>query len=175
MTCFWITFIRYTQSWKIGSQNNLKSLGAIKPMHLWEEELSINKLHKPYKGPSWSLLYGSWIYNYLCNHCLSPLKLWVRYPLMTRCNRYYIMGWSLSLTCSWSVVSPDALFPQQNWPPRYNWNYLQSGVKYHNSNPNPFFYVCFACLYTSIEHLVGNHYNFVLKPHSREPHRWCNS
>jgi hypothetical protein len=23
---------------------------------------------------SWSWLYGSWIYNYLCNQCLSPLK-----------------------------------------------------------------------------------------------------
>jgi hypothetical protein len=29
-------------------------------------------------GPSWSWSYGSWIYNYLCNQCLSPLKLWVR-------------------------------------------------------------------------------------------------
>jgi hypothetical protein len=29
-------------------------------------------------GPSWS--YGSWIYNYLCNQCLSPLKLWVWMP-----------------------------------------------------------------------------------------------
>ena len=28
----------------------------------------------------WS--YGSWIYNYLCNQCLSPLKLWVRYNIM---------------------------------------------------------------------------------------------
>jgi len=27
-------------------------------------------------SPSWS--YGSWIYNYLCNQCLSPLKLWVQ-------------------------------------------------------------------------------------------------
>ena len=26
------------------------------------------------EGPSWS--YGSWIYNNLCNQCLSPLKLW---------------------------------------------------------------------------------------------------
>jgi hypothetical protein len=34
------------------------------------------------QGPSWSWLYGSWIYNYLCNQCLSPLKLWVRIPLM---------------------------------------------------------------------------------------------
>ena len=27
-------------------------------------------------GPSWSWSYGSWINNYLCNQCLSPL--WVR-------------------------------------------------------------------------------------------------
>jgi hypothetical protein len=26
---------------------------------------------------SWSWSYGSWIYNYLCNLCLSPLTLWV--------------------------------------------------------------------------------------------------
>ena len=44
--------------------------------------LSINtctavKLHLNHKmRPSWSWLYGSWIYNYLCNQCLSPLKLW---------------------------------------------------------------------------------------------------
>jgi len=25
------------------------------------------------KGPSWSWSYGSWIYDYLCNQCLSPL------------------------------------------------------------------------------------------------------
>jgi len=29
------------------------------------------------EGPSWSWSYGSWIYNYLYNHCLSPLKLGV--------------------------------------------------------------------------------------------------
>jgi len=32
---------------------------------------------KPYtvcEGPSWSWSYGSWIHNYLCNQCLSPLK-----------------------------------------------------------------------------------------------------
>ena len=34
-------------------------------------------LTNPKKGASWSL-YGSWIYNYLCNQCLSPLTLWVR-------------------------------------------------------------------------------------------------
>ena len=36
-------------------------------------------------------LYFSCIYNYLCNQCWSPLKLWVRTPLMARCARYNIM------------------------------------------------------------------------------------
>ena len=30
---------------------------------------------------SWSWSYGSWIYNYVCNQCLSLLKLCVRIPL----------------------------------------------------------------------------------------------
>ena len=30
---------------------------------------------------SWSWSYGSWIYDYLCNQCLSPLTLWVRISL----------------------------------------------------------------------------------------------
>jgi hypothetical protein len=41
---------------------------------------------------SWSWSYGSWIYNYLCNQCLSPLRLWVRILLMamcTGCLRFY--------------------------------------------------------------------------------------
>ena len=40
-------------------------------------------------GPSWS--YGSWIYNYLCNQCVSQLTLWVRISLMAKCNRYKII------------------------------------------------------------------------------------
>ena len=31
-----------------------------------------------FSGSSWSWSYGSWIYNYLYNQCLSPLTLWVR-------------------------------------------------------------------------------------------------
>ena len=37
-------------------------------------------------GSSWS--YGSWIYNYLCNQCLSTFKLWVPSSFMARCTRY---------------------------------------------------------------------------------------
>jgi len=33
----------------------------------------------------------SWIYNYMCNQCLSPLKLWVWTPFMVGCTRYNIM------------------------------------------------------------------------------------
>ena len=31
-----------------------------------------------FHGSSWSWSYDSWIYNFLCNQCLSPLMLWVR-------------------------------------------------------------------------------------------------
>ena len=41
--------------------------------------------------PSWSWSYGSWIYNYLCNQCLSLPKFWVRILLMARCTWYNIM------------------------------------------------------------------------------------
>ena len=43
---------------------------------------------------SWSWSYNSWIYNYLCNKCLLPLKLGGRLP----CTRYNIMRYSLSVT-----------------------------------------------------------------------------
>ena len=32
------------------------------------------------KGLPWSWSYDNWIYNYLCNQCLSPLTLWVQIP-----------------------------------------------------------------------------------------------
>jgi len=53
-----------------------------------------------YTGQWWSWSYGSWIYNYLCNQCLSPLKLWLRIPFMwgvldtTLCDK----------VCQWLVV-----------------------------------------------------------------------
>ena len=38
------------------------------------------------RGLSWPWSYGSWIYNYLCNQCLSPLMLWVRISIRARCT-----------------------------------------------------------------------------------------
>jgi hypothetical protein len=45
--------------------------------------------------PSWSWSYVSWIYNDLCDQCISPLTLWVWFPLRrgvldtTVCDKVY--------------------------------------------------------------------------------------
>ena len=58
----------------------------------------------------WLWSYGSWIYNYLCNQCLSPLMLWVRISIRARCTtlcdkvcQWLATGWWFSLL--WSLVS----------------------------------------------------------------------
>jgi len=63
----------------------------------------LNLFYTDVLGPSWSWSYGSWIYNYMCNQCLS-LQLWARTPLMARCIRYNFMWYSLSVTCGRPVV-----------------------------------------------------------------------
>ena len=62
---------------------------------------------------SWS--YGSWIYNYLCNQCQSPLKLWVRTPLgrgvldTTSCDK--VCQW---LAAGWPWFSSGTLVSSTN-------------------------------------------------------------
>ena len=57
------------------------------------------------RGLSSSRSYGSWIYNYLCNQCLSALtKVVSSNRAYTRCTRYNITWWSLSVTCGMSVI-----------------------------------------------------------------------
>jgi hypothetical protein len=41
------------------------------------EENNKNWVYYSFRGQLWSWSYGSCIYNYLCNQCLSPLRLWV--------------------------------------------------------------------------------------------------
>jgi hypothetical protein len=36
-------------------------------------------------GPSCPWTYDRWIYNYLCNQCLSPLMVWVQISMRARC------------------------------------------------------------------------------------------
>ena len=51
------------------------------------------------------IIITKWIMNYLCNQCLSPLKLWVCIVLMARCTRYNIMWSSLSVISLGTPVS----------------------------------------------------------------------
>ena len=63
-----------------------------------------NTQYSNYRRPSRSWSYGSCIYNYLCNHCLSPLMLWVRISIRVRCTplcdkvcQWFETGWWFSL------------------------------------------------------------------------------
>ena len=74
------------------------------------------------------------LWQYLCNQCLSPLKLWGRIPLIGNRTRYIIM-------CQWFAIgrlfSPGSPTSLTNKMPRYNWNIVESEIKHYNRNPNP--------------------------------------
>ena len=73
--------------------------------------------------PSWSLSYGSWICNYLCNQCPSPLMLWVRISIRARCTAL------CDKVCQW--LATDRLFSPSTLVSSTN-------VKHHNPNPCTF-------------------------------------
>jgi hypothetical protein len=79
------------------------------------------------KGPSWSWSYGSWIYNYLRNQCLSLLMLRVRISIRARCTL-------CDKVCQWLATGRWFSPPIKNWPPRYNWTIVESGVKHHQTS-----------------------------------------
>ena len=56
----------------------------------------------------------------------------------------------MSVTCGRSVVFSrhSGFLHQWNWPTRYNWNIVQSGIKHHNPNPNHIIYI--PCTSSSI-------------------------
>ena len=49
--------------------------------HIVIDWLSVAYHSAATRGQSWSWSYGSWIYNCLCNQCLSRLTLWGRIPV----------------------------------------------------------------------------------------------
>ena len=78
----------------------------------------------------WSWSYGSWIYNYLCNQCLTPLLLWFRFPL-----RRGVLDTTLCVNvCKWLAAgrwfSPDTLVNSTNKTDRHNITEIL--LKYHN-------------------------------------------
>ena len=86
---------------------------------------------------SWS--YGSWIYYYLCNQCLSPLTLRVRILLWWGVHIYNIMWKSLSVTCGRSVVSPGTSVSSTNKTDHHDKNeiLLKVALSTITLNPNP--------------------------------------
>ena len=70
---------------------------------------------------SWSYMYGSWIYNYLCNQCLSPLTLWVRIPLR---RGVPVQNTLCDKVCQWLAAgmwfSPGTLVSSTNKTGRHN-------------------------------------------------------
>ena len=71
-----------------------------------------------YMGPLWSWSYGSWIYNYLCNQCLSPLMLRVQISIRARCTTL------CDKVCQWLATrrwfSPHPLVSSTNKTDRYD-------------------------------------------------------
>ena len=50
--------------------------------------------------------YGSWIYNYLCNQCLSPLMMRVRISIRARCTTLYDKVCQWLATGRWFSLGP---------------------------------------------------------------------
>ena len=58
------------------------------------------------EGLLWPWSYGSWIYNYLCNQCLSPLMLWVRNSIRARCTALCDKDCQWLATDRWFSLGP---------------------------------------------------------------------
>jgi hypothetical protein len=82
------------------------------------------------EGPSWPWSYGSWIYNYLCNQCLSPLVLWVQIWIRARCTTL------CDKVCQW--LATGRWFSSPNKTDRHNITEILlkmalNTIKQHNS------------------------------------------
>jgi hypothetical protein len=85
----------------------------------------------------WS--YGSWIYNYLCNQCLSPLMLWVWISIRARCTTL------CDRVCQWLATglwfSPETPISSTNKTERHDvteilFNMALNTIKQTNKHSN---------------------------------------
>jgi hypothetical protein len=114
---------------------NTKALTVYWASFLGPHQIVIGKLHYIV----WAVVVViMWIYNYLCNQCLSPLTLWVRIPFMrgvldtTLCDKVCL--W-LS-TGQWFFPSTTVSSTNKSDCHRYNWNIVDCGIKHQSPNPD---------------------------------------
>jgi hypothetical protein len=105
------------------------------------------------RGPSWSWSYGSWIYNYLCNQCLSPLRLRVQIPLRrgvletTLCGQVclestiglgvMVFNNTISVISRLLLVEETQVPGEKHWPVASHWQTWPHNVV--SSTPRPCF------------------------------------
>jgi hypothetical protein len=89
--------------------------------------IPVYTLNTIYEWLLWSWSNGSWIYNCLCNQCLSLLMLWIWISIRERCTS------SCDKVCLWLVTglwfSP---VPSTNKTDRHD--ITESGIKHHQTN-----------------------------------------
>ena len=90
----------------------------------------------------WSWSCGSWMCNYLCNQCLSPLTLWVR----KRLRRGVLDTTLCDKVCRW--FSPGTPVFSTNKTNRHDMTEI-SGIKHHKPNR-------YTCTYTIYIHKKDN-------------------
>jgi hypothetical protein len=86
------------------------------------------------KGLSWPWSHDSWIYNYLCNQCLSPLMLLVLESRSGRGVQHYVIKFVSDSRKVCGFLRLSGFLQQKKWRPQYNWNIVESGIKHNQTN-----------------------------------------
>jgi hypothetical protein len=114
----------------------------------WYSEICLNQTWNKVLQKLFQMWFGLYRFHYvllLINYriqllCLSPLKLWLRIPFMTRCTHTTLCD----KVCQWLVEGLTVVFSwyfnflhHQNWLQQYSWNIVDNGVQHNNLNANP--------------------------------------
>ena len=83
------------------------------------------------KGLSWPWSHGSWIYNYLCNQCLSRLLLWVRISNRAKCTTCDKVGPWVPTDL---LFSPSTPVSSTNKPDRHDIPEILLKVAFNNNH-----------------------------------------
>jgi hypothetical protein len=51
---------------------------------------------------------------------------------------YSIQHYVIKFVCDLRQMGGTPVYSTNNWPPQYNWNIVESGVKHYNPNPHDF-------------------------------------